>query len=330
MFNASRFLPETAVRPFVVLWCVTYSLLGCATWSGLPKTPGEQASGFGYVPLDGLAIRQIPDPITCFGLDAAGKKVEYAALPLLQLLPDLSVRFAVASFTKDGGLSYGPVKFTANNGGYRAVLDYVNVDDVPVEFYIKKYVRTKDGKEKISGVLAALDSGDVVTKYEAKIRPSIYTTTVNISEQQNLLSDPLFDRVTIPVYVGIGLRVSADITALKGGVSITSLAGIAAEARANALTGTLTVQTLGLSGKSIAPVLPLPSRLDETTVENSILALGSGRTSIYSGGSAEEVTRTPRVVGLYSPIGSDPRLINVIYSELSRSSPEWVKVCRSP
>jgi hypothetical protein len=34
------------------------------------------------------------------------------------------------------------------------------------------------------------------------------------------------------------------------------------------------------------------------------------------------------VVGLYSPVGSDPRLINAIYSELSRERPPWQHPCK--
>ena len=79
---------------------------------------------------------------------------------------------------------------------------------------------------------------------------------------------------------------------LKSGIALTSLASIAAEAQRRALRGTLTVQTLGIAGKGIATALPLPSKLDQTTVENGILALGTSRSMLYGadGGSGEVVT----------------------------------------
>ena len=92
---------------------------------------GEQYSGYGYIPLDGLSVREISDSATCFG-EADGKKVEWARRPLLESLPDISVRFAVGELSARGGLAFGPVKITAEGGDYRAVLDYVNVDAVPI------------------------------------------------------------------------------------------------------------------------------------------------------------------------------------------------------
>ena len=125
------------------------------------------------------------------------------------------------------------------------------------------------------------------------------------------------------------MRLAADIRALKSGIALTSLGAIAAEAEASALSGTLTVQTLGISGKSIATTLPLPSKLDQTTVENGIMALATARAIIYSDDG--DVYTVPRVVGLYSPVGSDPRLINAIYSELARSNAWWwERSCETP
>lgn len=41
-------------------------LSGCATGRVVPKTLGEAASGYGYVPLDGLGIVQSYDVFTCY------------------------------------------------------------------------------------------------------------------------------------------------------------------------------------------------------------------------------------------------------------------------
>ena len=236
-------------------------------------------------------------------------------MPLLQALPDISVRFAVASFGASGALSFGPAKITAEGSTYRAVLDYVNVDAVPVNFFLRQIVAGSDGIGW-NRVLAPEDPNNPIVGYEAILE----SETVS----RDSLLDNNYDFVTIPIYVGVGMRLSADIRAFESGIALTSLGSIAAEAQTNALSGTLTVQTLGITGRSVATALPLPSKLDQTTVENGILALGSTRAILYHGGDGtDDVQTTPRVVGLYSPVGSDPRLINAIYSALASNEGDW-------
>jgi hypothetical protein len=148
---------------------------------------------------------------------------------------------------------------------------------------------------------------------------------VDPNSRKALIIDESFEEVTIPIYVGIGMRLSADVRARKAGIALASLGSIAAAAQANSLSGTLTVQTLGVSGKGVATALPLPSKLDQTTVENGILALGSSRALIYS--AAGDVRTSARVVGVYSPVGSAPGLIAAIYSELAKKKPEFPRTC---
>ncbi len=308
---------------------LAFGMSGCSMATNPNRTAGELASGYGYIPLDGLAV-QIRDS------DGTGappdKSTKFVRRPLPDVLPDITVRFAVASFTADGGLSFGPVKITEQNQSYRAILDYVNVDEVPVEFYIRKFVVKKgsQGPPMPRRLSETVDTSlERVVSYEANSipTPAIAHTGDSITMAANATAKRIkygidsakYDQVTIPVYVGIGMRLSADIRALQGKLALTSLGSIAADAEAKTLSGTLTVQTIGVSGKAVATILPLPNKLDETTIENGILAIGSGRAGIYT-----DATLTPRIVGLYSPVGSDPLLINAIYAELSRQRPIWV------
>lgn len=299
---------------FVAITAITLLSSGCAKSLKLPQTPGEVASNYGYVPLDPLAVSQTSGD-SCEGR----KNVE--PVPVLDALPDLAVRFAVADVSANGGLTFGPSKLTSAGGTYRAVLDYVNVDAVPVDFTVYKVVRTGDG---LKGMPASykpnLTAGEVLDHYEVKLLPKAEG------------SETAPDRVTIPIYIGVGLRLSADIRSLKGNVSLSGLGAIGAQAEAKALAGTLTVQTLGVNGAALATALPLPNKLDQTTVETGILSIGTSRAMLYtagvSGTAGEKVVATPRVVGLYSPIGSDPQFINAVYSELSRVRPVWHRPCR--
>lgn len=295
----------------------------CTAARRLPSSLGEQASGYGYVPLDGLRILQGYDLFTCYeNQDRTKPPGEWRAL--LDALPDVSVRFAIATVDANGGLTFGPAKVTVSGQNYRAILDYVNVDAVPVPFYVRKSVRPRAGGEVTHrGILASVDPSEEVVGYEAHVYYGQPTDPQPIQWRQQG-----FDPLTVPVYVGIGMRLNADIRARKGGIALSSLGAIGAEAAANSLSGTLTVQTLGVTGSSLATALPLPSRLDQTTIENGILALGSSRALIY--GEDTDVEKTARLVGLYSPVQPDSRLINVLYSQLASSPPSWFRPCDRP
>jgi hypothetical protein len=307
--------------------------------SMVPATLGEEASGYGYVPLDGLAVRPTLDDETCRPWRPSTRNTEKGIsaedveggfdpyLPLLESLPDISVRFAVASFDASGGLAFGPAKVTVAGQNYRAILDYVNVDAIPVSFRIRV---TKNGTD-ITLSQAGADKDKNTLSYIVRLDREASAT--GVASRTSTERGGGGELVTIPVYVGIGMRLSADIRALKGEVPLISLGAIGLEAQAKRLTGTLTVQTIGISGESVATSLPLPSALDQTTIENGILSVGSNRAVVYrtssaGNGSAGSTVTTPRIVGLYSPIKAEPAFINAIYSELSRERPNWPRPCK--
>jgi hypothetical protein len=250
-------------------------------------------------------------------------------MPILDALPDLAIRFAVAELSGSGQLSFGPSKITSKGSAYRAVLDYVNVDVVPVEFRVRKRIVSAFGKEEWALVSQQVPAGAHITAYDAEVvgAPTPANPTPSIfDELRGPQSAAQYERITVPIYIGIGLRLSADIRALEGGINLSGLGSIGAQADAKKLTGTLTVQTLGVTGKAIATVLPLPNKLDQTTIENAILAIGTSRAILYNTG-IDQVKTSARVVGLYSPVGSDPRLINALYSEISGARIPWARPC---
>lgn len=296
--------------------CVVMALLlsaGCTIIGSdptLPSTLGERASGYGYIPLDGLAVDQSMDADSCNeNHGQVGKKM---FLPLHESLPDISARFAVASIDTSGGLSFGPAKFTAKGKSYRAILDVVNVDAIPVSFNVAAIV---------SGLKIPLS----VARSENK---AISGYDVKLANLNSPAMEKDYDPVTIPVYVGVGVRLSAEVTAIEAGIPLVSLSAIGIEAESKNLTGSLTVQAIGLPSEAVAASLTLPSKLDQTTIESGVLAIGASRLKIYQYRD-NEGGAIPRIVGLYSPIGTEPALINAIYSELSRDRPKWPRPCKS-
>lgn len=320
---------------------------GCATVT-LPRTPGEVATSYGYVPLDPLPIDQASGADCCKAGEtsstATAKSGDGDEAGLLAKLPDQTVRFAVGVVDQTKGtVTFGPVTLTSKGQNYQAVLDFIQSDAVPVQFWYRPIGSGASAEKGFTTIVNARDPS--ITGYE--VRTSIAQTIDAQLRLQNpdkgdadlatmkaaQLAQEATDRraegfkdLTVPIYVGVGLRVTAYILSRSGGVSISGLSAIGADAEVNKLTGRLTVQSLGVTGKSIT--LPLPSKLDQTTIENAILSIGTMRASLYAADLNDgSVYLQPRIVGLYSPIGGDPLFINAVYSELSKQRPRWLAPC---
>ena len=134
--------------------------------------------------------------------------------------------------------------------------------------------------------------------------------------------------IVIPVYVGVGLRLTADLQVVRGSLNLSSLGAIAAGVESGRASGSLVVQTIGVTGKQVSTSLPMPSELNQTTVQNAILALGSIKAVIYDG---KNTTITPRITGIYLPMrAGTEELVNRIVSELARDEVFWVIPCIRP
>ena len=138
--------------------------------------------------------------------------------------------------------------------------------------------------------------------------------------------DEFIERKTMPAYIGVGLRVVADIVTMKGGAKLDGLPAIAAAADAGAVNGSMVVQTLGINGQSVTAALPLQSELSASSVQSALIAIGSIKTKMYD----EDVSLKPRIVGFYNAIGADEQEANAIAAQLSSNQARvrWESPCR--
>jgi hypothetical protein len=121
------------------------------------------------------------------------------------------------------------------------------------------------------------------------------------------------ERFNIPVYYGIGLRLKANVTVLEGNVNLSSLPALTAAVSSEKATGTMSVQTIGISGKAARSNLLLLDKIDATTIQNAIQVLASIKASIESG----DTTISPRIVGFHNTIGAGSQGVNLIHSLLA-------------
>lgn len=277
---------------------------GCATMPlNEPVSVGERNAAFSYIPLDPLPVR-IENAKACVGTINNAKA-------LLDALPDNAVRVSVKQVSGKGGATFGPATLGTEGSQYEVILDYISADTANIRFNIGTVSRDSQGAvDSIKPFAGGIPEGAELFVQRA---PDNFTTSSGPGE------------VVIPVYVGVGLRLTASVNVLKGNVNLASLGAIAASVEAGRSSGSLVVQTLGINGKQVAASLPLPSELNSTTVQNAIQSLGSIKAVMYD---AENTRLAPRVTGIYNPLQtSDPRLINAIVSQLAKEHIPWSPPC---
>ncbi|HEX8261488.1 MAG TPA: hypothetical protein VF547_01290 [Allosphingosinicella sp.] len=271
-------------------------LAACGTMAlDEPQSLGERNAAYSYIPLD---------PLPVFITNRKGCPTASASDPrtLMDSLPDNAVRIAIREIIGKGDVSLGPVAVGTSGSRYQVVLDYINVDTANIRFS----VGVKGDEE-----LLPLSTYSEGREYFARRIDDSAVTGPNL--------------VVIPVYVGVGLRLTANVEVLRGKVNLASLGAIAAGAEANRVAGSLVVQTLGINGKQVAATLPLPSELNATTVQQAIQSLGAIKAIMYD---TQNTRVVPRVTGIYNPLETDdPKLINLIVSQLAESHIPWSPPC---
>ena len=95
-----------------------------------------------------------------------------------------------------------------------------------------------------------------------------------------------------------------------GTVDLGNLFALGVAAEANKITGTMVIQTLGISGENISSIIPMPNQINTTTIQNAIMALGSIKAKMYQ----TEVRVNPRIVRFYNNVGGGKTTVNQFIS----------------
>ena len=190
---------------------------------------------------------------------------------VLTLLPDETMRLSIAWASRSGDIKYGVATAGVADENYVVTLDYTKSDTVPL---FASAPSTTSGK-----------------------------TTISLEQ----VADPQ-STSSVPVYVGIGLRLTANVRIFKSGVNLANLFGLGAAGDAKELQGSLVIQTLGITGDSVSASLSIPTEISQASVQNAIQALASIRAKIYGGAA----TLHPRVTGLYNILGGIDATKNIV------------------
>lgn len=199
---------------------------------------------------------------------------------IMNALPDETMRLAIGQMDNGATIQFGPAKVGVAGNNYVIVLDYIKYTTKSIALNID--LDTAKNKNIYIKTIDTLNSN-------------------NHTEQVSL----------VPVYVGVGLRMTASIHVKKGKVDLSNLSALGVAAESKKVTGTIVIQTLGISGKSISPLIPMPSEINTTTIQNAIMSLSAIKARMYE---KDGVQLSPRVVGIYNNIGGGQNTVNTIIS----------------
>lgn len=312
-------------------------LAGCALSAcssmGLnePKTLGELNTGYNYIPVDPLEVTVLTDGLDPLTLDfpkgttaKAMRRLRYGrcvsrstmddakdpvpppadkhSADVMDALPDHTIRLAIREMSASGSGGFGPVALSVGGTGYQVVMDSIFADTTNVAFGIR-----------VSG------AADSVYSLPEKILPGTQIEVVRLKSVGDA-APPGFEKVTIPLYVGVGLRLTANLFTRKGNINLANLTAVAATVEAKQSSGSLTMQTLGVYNQQVASTFAIPTELSTTSVQNALVSLGAVKAIVYD----RDTGTRPRLTGIYNPLPtSDPRLINKIYSALALEPIPW-------
>lgn len=293
----------------------------------VPQSLASRVSGNTYIPTDPLSV------------EASNYAKCGTGAELLEVFPDNAVRIAIKDITGNGSLGFlGGSSIGAAGSSYRIVIDYINADTANQSLGVGKYTQSPNGTRNYIPLFNQTEDEDIYFDVNRSSFKDDFLKVLSEECDSNPSTEgcnmvrPSGNRVTfeeevnVPVYVGVGIRVTINLTVLSGKVELSGLGAISAAAEANKVSGNLIIQTLGITGSKVTSTLPLPSELNPTTIQNAIMAMATIKSALYS--DAGDVKITPRVVGFYDPLGfGNQQYVNAMVTELSKEPVNWSPNC---
>ncbi len=332
------------IDPFSVT--VAPSMTANASSATLEGTNALTLPGTNVVALARINVTSLPG--TNGVTSASTELLTLSNTELLESLPDNAVRISVEEFGASGKVTYGPAAISVKGSTYKVTIDYINADTTSIRVFMAKSVMVREDKSvfqhiwsfftgkslagaerKFVHMNAPLPDGAVRGSEHYAVQRvdvrSLDTNRIVASGMTNIGEVVRYGaNFNIPVYIGIGLRVTANVASYEGNVDIAGLGSIGAAADAKKISGSLVVQTLGINGRGVASALPIQSELNQSTVQAAIVAIGSIKSNLYDSDTA----LAARVVGLYLPFPADKPLVSAIISEISSDPVKWCRISK--
>lgn len=265
---------------------------GCASRVAPPTTPGVVTSNSSFV-------YQPLSPMTIWVRDAetlqSGETKADITSPQFKdaLLRDLDTETQRIALSKVGGSASGTAVAGASVKGESYVLTFD---------YVKYVTHTKK----------------IDTRYE-------------VADANGVTHTKAFSG-NVPLYKGVGVRIRADFNARESGLDISGFPALSVAAKSNRVSGQLTIQTLGITGPQITPLVPIIADFSPDSIQKALDAATAIKAKLYD----ESTVAYPKIVGFEAPMSqldAIPALTEFLYGLneeiVPRVSPDPTKPGRS-
>lgn len=212
----------------------------------------------GYQPIDPISIDD--------------SKIRYDSL--IYYFPNEATRIAIGKMTQTGSLSFGTNTVALKGESYTIIIDYIKYHTTNIP---ERYTYEEAYTQKATVVDESFETLFGEIRNQKELKSSTVKQDSSISQNRNK------QEVKIPVYVGVGLRIQANISVLKDSLNVNlgSLYNLGIAASNNEINGTLIIQTLGISGQQISSAIPIPDKISESTIQNAITSLATIKSKLY-------------------------------------------------
>jgi hypothetical protein len=153
---------------------------------------------------------------------------------------------------------------------------------------------TKEGGLSLKGT-AAISAKN--TSYQITM-DYVKFVTVNVVDTLKYNQNNQIENLSIFSYVrvGVGLRLVASIQTKKKGINLGDLFAIGFAASKNEISGSLSVNILGIESKEITSLLPMPSEISASSIQNAMQAMATIKSKIYD----QNVKLKPQIISIRS------------------------------
>lgn len=201
-------------------------------------------------------------------------------------------RYSLTEFDAEGNLTTPFVDPQAKVTNALIVSDFLKYRTFPVEIKVLKGTSSNLAGSAAGGTRRKTKQGDTVAwaldTGESEDNP----------EYKNAHASKIFSGA-VSVYIGIGVRIIADVNNISGKVDLTNLPAVAASVSANSTHGTIAVGTMGISGNNLGLLIQQPVALNDTTVQSALQTVGAIKAGLASAGAPAAVPPAPAAKPTY-------------------------------
>lgn len=194
-------------------------------------------------------------------------------------------RFSLIQFDAEGNMTAGLFSGNTTIATATVANDYLKYRTYPVPLVLSE--------EKVAQAERKRNNRKTDLKVTARTPEEWAGLTEDVRARERVVFEG-----SVPVYVGVGVRILAEINNISGNVNFSSLPAISASATATGARGTISVGAMGITGDAIGLMIQQPVALNDATVQSALQSVGAIKAGLAAVGRAGEGNETAMAVYL--------------------------------